>query len=190
MVRREKERTKVEPKAKPRQKAKTKVTIRKVAKAAKASHQVFRAKEKVERLQISLAMCAVKLDTLQRTAGMVECAMWHQVWLQVQHLQTGPILQACHNRDRRNRMRNRHQLRHNSSLQLSLALSTALHVFQRIHSFTKEEITIISFLISDRIAPKEAMCVQFNFSLEMWSKALRLHDAQGVQIPVSDMRRC
>ena len=101
MARREKERTKVEPKAKPRQKEKTKVTIRKVAKAAKASHQVFRAKERAERLRTSLAMYAVKLDTLQRTAGMVECAMWHQVWLQVQHHQTGPILQACHNKDKR-----------------------------------------------------------------------------------------
>ena len=100
MARREKERTKVEPKAKPRQKEKTKATIRKVAKAAKASHQVFRAKERAERLQTSLAMYAVKLDTLQRTAGMVECAMWHQVWLQVRHHQTGPILQACHNRDK------------------------------------------------------------------------------------------
>ena len=39
-----KERTKVEPKAKPRRKEKTKVTVKKVAKAAKASHQVFQGK--------------------------------------------------------------------------------------------------------------------------------------------------
>ena len=103
-----KERTKVEPKAnqdeRKRQRWQSKRWQKRQRQVIKFSGQ-----RKAERLQTSLAMYAVKLDTLQRTAGMVECAMWHQVWLQVQHHQTGPILQACHNRDKRsNRMRNRH----------------------------------------------------------------------------------
>ena len=61
-----KETAKVEPKASQRRKERGKVTIQKVPKAARASQQFPRAKERVERLQISLAMC------LQDTVGIAQ----------------------------------------------------------------------------------------------------------------------